>query len=236
MIIVSLLFAVLAYVLLLGIHIETSLHSNSVINNIKQGISYIFSTAYIHNLIPIALIMNFAFWSIFLLLPKVSNDQFSFLKISYSILELAFALGGILGGWIFSKYLFRYKDKHRIFIYSLISQNIVLLFLGLNLLIFNGVTAYLFMLILWFSYALINTIFSIIYFGSLQIKVPKKMIGSVFGSILTIFSLVNPLTAIVSGFLVSILPIAILIILFALIMIAAAITVQSIPNLKKAFE
>ena len=56
------------------------------------------------------------------------------------------------------------------------------------------------MLILWFNYAMINTVFSIIYFGSLQIKIPKDIIGSVFGSILTIFSIINPLVVVASGY------------------------------------
>lgn len=92
------------------------------------------------------------------------------------------------------------------------------------------------MLILWFNYAMINTVFSIIYFGSLQIKIPKDIIGSVFGSILTIFSIINPLAAIASSYLVSIFSVATLIIIFSIIMLISSLFVYKVTSLKTAFD
>ena len=59
-------------------------NTENVLSNIKSGIKYIMATSYIKNLIPIALIMNFCFWSISLLLPKISIDSFGFLDSSYN--------------------------------------------------------------------------------------------------------------------------------------------------------
>ncbi|EGQ4440623.1 hypothetical protein EEP19_08640 [Staphylococcus pseudintermedius] len=144
---VTLFITAIATILLVGLTVETPLKSTSVVNNMKHGASYIFKTPYIRNLIPVALVMNFSFWSIFLLLPKIANDSFSFLKTSYSGMELSFALGAGLGGILFAKFFYDVKDKYRLFKRSLFSQSYVLLLLGIVLLIPNSVLAYTGMLL-----------------------------------------------------------------------------------------
>ncbi|EGQ1687968.1 hypothetical protein EF805_07845 [Staphylococcus pseudintermedius] len=233
---VTLFITAIATILLVGLTVETTLKSTSVVNNMKHGASYIFKTPYIRNLIPVALVMNFSFWSIFLLLPKIANDSFSFLKTSYSGMELSFALGAGLGGILFAKFFYDVKDKYRLFKRSLFSQSYVLLLLGIVLLIPNSVLAYTGMLLCWFLYALINTIFSILYFGKIQLNVPRKMIGSVFGAILTLFSLVNPIAAIMSGVLVSHFKIPLLIILLSSLMLLAAWSIRFLADVETVFD
>ncbi|PWZ95633.1 hypothetical protein DD865_08050 [Staphylococcus pseudintermedius] len=233
---VTLFITAIATILLVGLTVETPLKSTSVVNNMKHGASYIFKTPYIRNLIPVALVMNFSFWSIFLLLPKIANDSFSFLKTSYSGMELSFALGAGLGGVLFAKFFYDVKDKYRLFKRSLFSQSYVLLLLGIVLLIPNSVLAYTGMLLCWFLYALINTIFSILYFGKIQLNVPREMIGSVFGAILTLFSLVNPIAAIMSGVLVSHFKIPLLIILLSSLMLLAAWSIRFLADVETVFD
>ncbi|MDF0312597.1 MFS transporter [Staphylococcus pseudintermedius] len=233
---VTLFITAIATILLVGLTVETPLKSTSVVNNMKHGASYIFKTPYIRNLIPVALVMNFSFWSIFLLLPKIANDSFSFLKTSYSGMELSFALGAGLGGILFAKFFYDVKDKYRLFKRSLFSQSYVLLLLGIVLLIPNSVLAYTGMLLCWFLYALINTIFSILYFGKIQLNVPREMIGSVFGAILTLFSLVNPIAAIMSGVLVSHFKIPLLIILLTSLMLLAAWSIRFLADVETVFD
>ncbi|EGQ3351711.1 MFS transporter [Staphylococcus pseudintermedius] len=233
---VTLFITAIATILLVGLTVETPLKSTSVVNNMKHGASYIFKTPYIRNLIPVALVMNFSFWSIFLLLPKIANDSFSFLKTSYSGMELSFALGAGLGGILFAKFFYDVKDKYRLFKRSLFSQSYVLLLLGIVLLIPNSVLAYTGMLVCWFLYALINTIFSILYFGKIQLNVPREMIGSVFGAILTLFSLVNPIAAIMSGVLVSHFKIPLLIILLSSLMLLAAWSIRFLADVETVFD
>ncbi|MDT0874142.1 MFS transporter [Staphylococcus pseudintermedius] len=233
---VTLFITAIATILLVGLTVETPLKSTSVVNNMKHGASYIFKTPYIRNLIPVALVMNFSFWSIFLLLPKIANDSFSFLKTSYSGMELSFALGAGLGGILFVKFFYDVKDKYRLFKRSLFSQSYVLLLLGIVLLIPNSVLAYTGMLLCWFLYALINTIFSILYFGKIQLNVPREMIGSVFGAILTLFSLVNPIAAIMSGVLVSHFKIPLLIILLSSLMLLAAWSIRFLADVETVFD
>ncbi|EIZ4620677.1 MFS transporter [Staphylococcus pseudintermedius] len=233
---VTLFITAIATILLVGLTVETPLKSTSVVNNMKHGASYIFKTPYIRNLIPVALVMNFSFWSIFLLLPKIANDSFSFLKTSYSGMELSFALGAGLGGILFAKFFYDVKDKYRLFKRSLFSQSYVLLLLGIVLLIPNSVLAYNGMLLCWFLYALINTIFSILYFGKIQLNVPREMIGSVFGAILTLFSLVNPIAAIMSGVLVSHFKIPLLIILLSSLMLLAAWSIRFLADVETVFD
>ncbi|EGQ3359215.1 MFS transporter [Staphylococcus pseudintermedius] len=233
---VTLFITAITTILLVGLTVETPLKSTSVVNNMKHGASYIFKTPYIRNLIPVALVMNFSFWSIFLLLPKIANDSFSFLKTSYSGMELSFALGAGLGGILFAKFFYDVKDKYRLFKRSLFSQSYVLLLLGIVLLIPNSVLAYTGMLLCWFLYALINTIFSILYFGKIQLNVPREMIGSVFGAILTLFSLVNPIAAIMSGVLVSHFKIPLLIILLSSLMLLAAWSIRFLADVETVFD
>ncbi|UDV05795.1 MFS transporter [Staphylococcus pseudintermedius] len=233
---VTLFITAIATILLVGLTVETPLKSTSVVNNMKHGASYIFKTPYIRNLIPVALVMNFSFWSIFLLLPKIANDSFSFLKTSYSGMELSFALGAGLGGILFAKFFYDVKDKYRLFKRSLFSQSYVLLLLGIVLLIPNSVLAYTGMLLCWFLYALINTIFSILYFGKIQLNVPREMIGSVFGAILTLFSLVNPIAAIMSGVLVSHFKIPLLIILLSSLMLLVAWSIRFLADVETVFD
>ncbi|MDK3898026.1 hypothetical protein O0D78_10790 [Staphylococcus pseudintermedius] len=233
---VTIFITAIATILLVGLTVETPLKSTSVVNNMKHGASYIFKTPYIRNLIPVALVMNFSFWSIFLLLPKIANDSFSFLKTSYSGMELSFALGAGLGGILFAKFFYDVKDKYRLFKRSLFSQSYVLLLLGIVLLIPNSVLAYTGMLLCWFLYALINTIFSILYFGKIQLNVPREMIGSVFGAILTLFSLVNPIAAIMSGVLVSHFKIPLLIILLSSLMLLAAWSIRFLADVETVFD
>ncbi|WP_214548826.1 MFS transporter [Staphylococcus pseudintermedius] len=233
---VTLFITAIATILLVGLTVETPLKSTSVVNNMKHGASYIFKTPYIRNLIPVALVMNFSFWSIFLLLPKIANDSFSFLKTSYSGMELSFALGAGLGGILFAKFFYDVKDKYRLFKRSLFSQSYVLLLLGIVLLIPNSVLACTGMLLCWFLYALINTIFSILYFGKIQLNVPREMIGSVFGAILTLFSLVNPIAAIMSGVLVSHFKIPLLIILLSSLMLLAAWSIRFLADVETVFD
>ncbi|GAB0270236.1 hypothetical protein JPSP25_09240 [Staphylococcus pseudintermedius] len=233
---VTLFITAIATILLVGLTVETPLKSTSVVNNMKHGASYIFKTPYIRNLIPVALVMNFSFWTIFLLLPKIANDSFSFLKTSYSGMELSFALGAGLGGILFAKFFYDVKDKYRLFKRSLFSQSYVLLLLGIVLLIPNSVLAYTGMLLCWFLYALINTIFSILYFGKIQLNVPREMIGSVFGAILTLFSLVNPIAAIMSGVLVSHFKIPLLIILLSSLMLLAAWSIRFLADVETVFD
>ena len=235
-ILVTFILTLLSAVMLLGLTVETPSQSTSVIKNMQQGICYILKTPYIRNLIPVALVMNFSFWSIFLLLPKIANDNFSFLNISYSGLELSFALGGGVGGVIFAKYLYDFKNKFSLFKGTLFIQSFVMLLLGLILLIPNSLLAYSGILLCWFLYALINTVFSILYFGNIQLKVPREIIGSVFGAIITIFSLVNPLAAIVSSFLVSIFEIPMLIVLLSLLMLLAAGSIRFLSNIETVFD
>ena len=210
-------------------------NTENVLSNIKSGIKYIMATSYIKNLIPIALIMNFCFWSISLLLPKISIDSFGFLDFSYSFLKLFFALGGIAGGLYFAKYSETWKNKFKLFYSCLFLQSIFLVLIGINLRVFDGMLSYSLLLILWGSYAVVNTVMSIVYFGSIQKSVPEYIIGSVIGSILTIFSLVNPLAAIASGYLTKFMSAPTLIIVFSFLMLITSLLTVRVKDLNKAF-
>lgn len=233
----SLFISILAWIVIVNLKMDvvTNTGTNSVLQNIKEGVSYIFKTNYIRSIVPIALVTNFCFWSIFLLLPKISVDSFSFFKGSYSFLELAFSVGGIIGGIIFSKYLVDVTDKFKIFKTTLILQSTILLIIGLMLLLENVYVSYLIIVVLWAVYASVNTLVSISYFSTVQKNTPEKIMGSVIGAILSIFSLVNPIAAVLTGYIVNYSSISTIVIVFALIMLITAIITFNVKGLKEKF-
>jgi hypothetical protein len=112
----------------------------------------------------------------------------------------------------------------------------MLIFMGGSLVLFRETIAYSIGILLWGGYAFFNTILSIVYFSSLQIKIPEHIIGSVIGTILTIFSLTNPLAALISPLLVESLSIPLLILAFGLVMFLMTLVVYLFIDVKEAFS
>lgn len=235
--IVSLLICILSLLVIWRVKVHNnSSFDESVLQNILKGVRYIWSKTYIRNLVPVALIMNFCFWSIYLLLPKVTIDRFDFFKASFSTLELSFSIGGIIGGTLFSLFLSKVTNRFLLFKMFIFIQGSLLLFMGLSLLMNDTTISYMLVLILWGSYALANTIVSINYFGSVQINTPNEIMGSVFGAIMSIFSLINPLAAISTSLISKFLTVPSQIILFSIIMILSSVSLSRIEGVKEAFS
>lgn len=232
----SLVLGVSSFLPLLGLRLSFPNQGQSVLGNIKKGLLYILETSYIRQLVPIALLMNLVFWTVFLLLPKLTSDYFAFLKPAYSLLELAFALGGILGGWYFSRRLASREHKYQLFTRGLFGQSLCLVGLGLSVFLPYPILSYLAVLLSWAMYAGVNTIVSILYFGSIQLKVPQEILGSVIGSLLTVFSLINPLAALLSPLLVQYLTLPVVIVLLGLLMLGLSVLVSNLFGLAKAFD
>ncbi|MBU0279070.1 MULTISPECIES: hypothetical protein [unclassified Gemella] len=147
---ISILF--LTSIVNLKMNVVTYTSSNSSIQNIKEGISYIFKKIIVRSIVTIGLLTNFCFWSIFLLLPKISVDSFSFFKGSHSFLELAFSVFEIIYCSIFYKYLVVVTNKFKIFNITLILQSSALFIIGLMLLLENVYLSYLIIVVLWTVY------------------------------------------------------------------------------------
>lgn len=233
----TLIFNIFGLVLLYGIKIVDRIEgvNNSVIQNIKNGFAYVFKTGYIIKLLPVALIMNLTYWTIFFLLPKISIEEFHFFKLSYNLFELFFGIGGILGGLIFYRFIIKIKNMFFVFIVGLIGQSIMLIFIGIGLSKIST-TILILIFVLWAFYAIFNTIVSIVYFSNVQKNIPKDILGSVIGTIFMLFSLINPMAAALTPFVISYLMVWQVVVLSGGIMLVSIFIILIIKDIRKAFN
>lgn len=211
-------------------HKKVKLCLHDKVNIFFQGLKLVINNPIIKFMIPIAIITNFCYWSIWLLMPKLSIDTFYRYKYTYNMIDLSFTLGGILGATYFSKF-HHTKLSVRVFPYLFAAQSLMLVFLGLN----SGPTPSLFNVvcigIAWIGYGIFNSIFSIIYFSIVQMSAAPDKIGLVIGAVLTIFSISNPIAAILNAPLSHIAPLRTIIIFCSCLMLIA-----SLPAFSRRFR
>lgn len=205
---------------------EHSLSFGKTMSDFKHGLLLIVHNRLISLMIPIALISNFCFWSIWLLMPKYSVDIFNQYKIVYNIIDISFTIGGILGAAAFSKYHGRLKTG--VFYPTLlVGQSMMLILLGINAWVRPSIINVFFVSILWIGYGIFNSISSVIYFSIIQMSANNDTIGLIIGAVLTIFSLANPIAAALSAPISRLYTLPTIIVIFGSIMLFAALAVFS---------
>lgn len=224
-----------AYLLLLFEKTKTDKKANpSIMKNIYDGLVYIKKSSYIKAMIPIAITINFFFWSISLMLPKISQDNYG--KNTYSLLQLMSSFGGILGGIFFTKKLTSIKNKYKLFIHSLIFQSASLIGFGSSLYITN-IDISLFLLFLsWSNYFFFNTIMTISYFSTIEKLADTKLLGAILGTIFTLFSFINPIAAISTHYILKYTSPRFYILISACIVLFISIISSKIKTIRLAFK
>lgn len=208
---------------------KLSIHGR--IKDFLQGLKLVMDNPIIKFMIPIAVITNFCYWSIWLLMPKLSIDIFYRYHYTYNMIDISFTVGGILGATYFSK--FHHKGASaRTFPYLLTAQSLMLIFLGLNSGTEPSLLNTICVGIAWIGYGIFNSVFSIIYFSIVQLSADPDKIGLIIGAVLTIFSISNPIAAVVSAPLSHIAPLQIIIIVCACLMLITSFPVYS-QNFRK---
>lgn len=202
------------------------MHVNGLFHDFMSGLKLVVQNRLISFMIPVALVTNFCFWSIWLLMPKYSIDLFGKFKIVYNVIDVSFTVGGIIGALAFSKQ-HKYWNSARIYPYLLAGQAITLILLGVNALLPHEFVNVIYIATIWISYGVLNSISSVIYFSIIQISAKSKNIGLIVGSVLTIFSIANPVAALMSAPLVQIASVSEIIIALGTIMLLASIPVFS---------
>lgn len=172
----------------------------------------------------------------FFLLPKISIEEFYFFKLSYNIFELFFGIGGILGGLIFYNVIIKIKNMYFIFIIGLIGQSTMLIFMGIGLRNSNGTYMLILILVLWATYAIFNTVVSIVYFSNVQKNIPKDILGSAIGTIFMLFSLINPIAAGLTPFVINYFTIWQVVLLSGGIMLISVFIILGIRDIRKVFS
>lgn len=232
--VLSLVLYVLSYLLITRLSIEakagkkvdvTSLVAKDT-NKFLIGMKIIRKNFLISVIVPVALVTNFCFWTVWLLMPKLSIDVFSGFTYMYNSIDLSFTVGSILGAFAVNV---KHKGKKiftaRNFPYFLLLQGVMILLIGLFSLQHREVFGIVGVVISWLGYGICNSIGSILYFSTVQLSVPSNHIGMVIGAILTIFSLANPIAAITSAPLSHITTTPIIIFLLGTVMMLASVPV-----------
>jgi len=201
-------------------------HLQIEIARFAQGLRLATSNPIIKFMIPIAVVINFCYWSIWLLMPKFSIEVFARYGYTYNLIDSSLTIGGIIGAFVFSK-LYHAKESTRLFPYFLVGQALTLVLLGLNAGHDPSIYNVIFVGISWAGYGFCNSIFSIIYFSIIQISTNPNQMGTIIGSVLTIFSISNPVAALINTPLSHIASVQTLIIFLSAIMLISSIPVFS---------
>ncbi|CAJ2235108.1 MFS transporter [Companilactobacillus paralimentarius] len=216
------------------IHSDTS--SFQLRSKIKEGISLIYKNHLVSIMIPIALVTNFCYWTIWLLMPKFSVDIYGKYSFTYNFIDIGVTIGGILGTVVLTKLGKRIGELHFYPVY-LAGQALSLLLLGLlSLVPFVNIINVILVGVIWFLYGFFNSITAIIYFSAVQMSASKSDIGKTVGAVLTIFSVANPIAGITSPFLLKLAGLRPLIIVLGLIMFLAALIIYTPPYMKVLIE
>lgn len=188
------------------------------------GFKLVLKNKLIVSMIPIALIVNFCFYVIWLLMPNLAVNNFGKYEFMYNGIDIAYTLGGIIGAFIFSH--IKNNLKSQILCPACLTfQALSLVIVGIGSLESDNIFSAYLCLFCWLLYGLFNSIFSIVYFSIVQMSASKDQTGMMIGAVMTIFSIVNPIATSLSAPLSKIFILPVLIIILGIIMsIVSALT------------
>lgn len=204
------------------------------IEQFSHGLKLAIANPIIKFMIPIAIVTNFCYWSIWLLMPKFSVDVFAKYHYAYNLIDFSLTVGGIVGAMSFSKW---HHAKFTIYSlpYFLAGQSLMLVILGINGGQNPSILNVVFVGIAWGGYGFCNSIFSIIYFSTIQLSTDANKTGTIIGAVLTIFSISNPIASLVSTPLSQVASLQIIILSLAVIMLIVVIPMLN-PSFRKALN
>jgi len=148
-------------------------------------------------MVPVALLTNFGYWSIWLLMPKFSVDIFGRYPFVYNLVDITLTVGGIAGATLFSKFQ-RAGLFAKWYPFLLLGQAAMMLLLGLSGRGNPTLGHVILVGVAWLGYGFFNSISAIVYFSIVQLSAKKDKVGLITGAVLTLFSIANPIAAVVS--------------------------------------
>lgn len=193
-----------------------------IFEDFADGLKLVLHNKLIMLMIPIAIVANFCFYVIWLLMPKFALTVFENYRFVYNGIDIAFTVGGIIGAFAFSKI----KDRINSAIVCptcLALQVLSLAIVGVSSLAGQSLVSAIICIGCWLFYGFFNSIFSIVYFSIVQMSSFKDNTGMMIGAVMTIFSIVNPIATAMSAPLGSAGQLPVLISVFGLIMVLISV-------------
>ena len=193
-----------------------------IFDNFVDGLKLVGHNKLIMLMTPIALVANFCFYVIWLLMPKFAITVFSHYWFVYNGIDIAYTVGGIMGALIFSK--IRDNINSAIVCPACLSfQALCLAVVGISSLIANSLFSAIVCIGCWLAYGIFNSIFSIVYFSVVQMSSSKDKTGLMIGAVMTIFSIINPIATAMSNPLGNMLTLPLLIFILGVVMVLVSV-------------
>jgi MFS family permease len=201
--------------------VERVTSTGAVIRNMFSGLSLIRKNQLVFMLIPVALIMNLSYFTVWLLMPKYCVDLFSSFKYTYNLIDVGYTIGGIAGAALLTLLGSKLRGI-TLFPLYLAGQAVALVLLGVVPLVLQGIAGVVAVGVAWVLYGVFNSMAAVVYFSGVQASGSRATVGKLVGAVLTVFSLANPLAAVISAPLTRLASLPVLIIVFGAIMLVAS--------------
>ncbi|NMP24089.1 MFS transporter [Sulfobacillus harzensis] len=163
----------------------------------KEGLSAFGSLPVLSRLLPFIILINFAFMAAFVMLPAWVHIHLHGTALWYGIIDAAWALGVVVGS-VLSGRFGRMPLKSSLTLAFLIQS---LLLLAFGFVPWPAVSAGVLLVA-----GIFNGVGNALSFTWMQRLIPVEMRGRVFGLIMTLFSLANPLGSLAAGLFWHVLP------------------------------
>ncbi len=167
------------------------------LTSFAEGLRAFRSIRVLSRLLPLIVLMNFAFMAAFVMLPAWVRLHLHGTAVWYGIIDASWALGVVLGS-VLSGQFSRMPLKTALLITFLVES---VLFVGFGLSPWVTVSAAILLVA-----GVANGIGNALSFTWMQRLIPGSMRGRVFGLIMTVFSLANPFGSLAAGLLWHVLP------------------------------
>ncbi|MEK3544528.1 MFS transporter [Lactobacillus crispatus] len=226
--VILLVAVIISYILLGFIKPDTApVHADKIkvkeiFDNFIGGMKLVEHNKLIMLMIPIALVVNFCFYVIWLLTPKFAITVFSQYWFVYNGIDIAYTVGGIIGALIFSK--IRDNINSAIICPACLSlQALCLAVVGISSLLTRSLVSATICIVCWLAYGIFNSIFSIVYFSVVQMSSSKDNTGLMIGAVMTIFSVINPIATAMSDPLGNMIQLPLLIFILGVVMVLVSV-------------
>ena len=221
------------------VKIEKKLEKNpTIINEIKFGLSFLWSKKELVSLFTIALFLNFVSTGLVILgLPYVYKELLSVNSQLYGYAQSVFPAGAVIGSIILSQ-IPEIKNYFKTLLYSLSSQSFLMILVALPLFPtivqnYTTMTIYYSLMIILIIIGILNSVVNVPISILLQRLIPDNLRGRITGLLSTMSQALVPISVALTGYLIDIVPVYTLFLGAGIISLGLSLYIAKIPAMKK---